>query len=167
MTVKDLYEKWSAEKFESYGSETSIRNIKSAWSYCEQLYDMRVKDLRPRHIKGIMSDGIKLVNGKETHPSAATAERIKSMFNMMLDYALENEIVNINYARSFDTPDSIVTEIASSKRNHIAYRPDEFSKLLENIDDPFVGILVYQCYSGWRPRNFANSWLMMLISTKI
>ena len=31
--------------------------IKSAWSYCHAIAGMRVKDLRARHIKGIMEDG--------------------------------------------------------------------------------------------------------------
>ena len=52
---------------------------------------MRAKDLRARHIKGCMEDGTYVVDGKEKHASPTTKTKIKSLFNLMLDYALEYE----------------------------------------------------------------------------
>lgn len=38
-------------------NEQSCRTITAAWRYCHTIYNMRVKDLRARHIKGVMEDG--------------------------------------------------------------------------------------------------------------
>ena len=54
MTLAELYDKWTAAYFPTLESESSCRTIKSAWSYCHAIAGMRVKDLRARHIKGIM-----------------------------------------------------------------------------------------------------------------
>lgn len=63
LTVKELYEKWFREYTAKVKSKSSIRSITSAWSYCSSLYDMRVMDVRARHIKGCMENGKAVVKG--------------------------------------------------------------------------------------------------------
>ena len=68
---------------------------------------MRAKDVRARHIKGCMEEGFRIETrgkkkGEKIHPSPSTKSRIKSLFNTMFDYALEYEIVPMNYARTFE-----------------------------------------------------------------
>lgn len=43
--------------------------------------------------------------------------KIKSLFNLMLDYALEYEIVDRNYSRSFNLTEETIKEIQTVKRN--------------------------------------------------
>ena len=57
ITVKELYEKMTDDYFEKV-QDSYIRIIKSAWSYCSSIYNMRAKDVAPRHIKGVMEDAI-------------------------------------------------------------------------------------------------------------
>ena len=153
MTVCQLYEKWSAEYFKTLESPSSIRNVKSAWSYCSSVYDMRVSDIRSRHIKGCMEEGFIIVNGEQKKASAGTKERIKSMFNIMLDYALEYDIVQKNYARTFSLSDDIIQEQEENKRGHIPFTDSEIKTLWENVDKiPYVDLLLIQTYSGWRPQ---------------
>lgn len=110
-------------------------------------------DLRARHIKGVMENGIAEVNGVMRHPSADKKARIKSMFNLMLDYALEYEIVDKNYARTFEVSNDIIKERAAMKRGHIPFTDAEIAKLWSVIDDiEWVDVVLYQCYSGWRPQ---------------
>ena len=71
----------------------------------------------------------------------------------MLDYALEYEIVDRNYARTFDLSDDVIKDIESQKRGHIPFTDDEINKLwdaLYKID--YVDVILIQCYSGWRPQ---------------
>ena len=102
ISVAELYEKWTDDYFKTLKSDSSVRTITSAWAYCSSVYNMRVTDLRARHIKGCMEEGTVVVKGVEKHPTAGIKSRIKSMFNLMLDYALEYELVDRNYARTFD-----------------------------------------------------------------
>lgn len=153
VTVKQLYEQWSKEYFKTLTSDSSIRTVTSAWAYCSSVYDMRVCDIRARHIKGCMEEGVITVKGKEQRPSAGTKSRIKSLFNLMLDYALEYEIVDRNYARTFHISEDVLKEKEEAKRGHIPFSDKELQILWDNLDTtPYADVVLIQCYSGWRPQ---------------
>lgn len=153
LTVEQLYEKWSEEYFKTLSSHSSERTVKSAWNYCSSIYGMRAKDLRARHIKGCMESGTYVINGKEKHPSPTTKTKIKSLFNLMLDYAEEHELVDKNYARTFKLADDIIKDIEEEKKDHIDFTNEEMQKLWNNLYDvDYVDVLLIQCYSGWRPQ---------------
>jgi integrase len=150
ITVKELYEKWSEEHFQTMKSS---RSVTSAWAYCSAVYGMRVIDIRARHVKGCMEEGISTVKGKEQTPSAAMKNNIKSLFNLMLDYALEYEIVDRNYSRSFTLSEDVIHEIVTVKKSHIAFTDSEIQSLWAHVDDKsYVDAMLIQCYSGWRPQ---------------
>lgn len=153
ITVKELYEKWTEEYFKTLKSDSSTRTITSAWAYCSSLYDMRAKDVRARHIKGCMDDGTVIKNGEKRTPSANTKSRIKSLFNLMFDYALEYEIVDKNYSRTFNLSDEVLNEKEEVRRGHIPFTDDEMKKLWNNLYKVnYVDVILIQCYSGWRPQ---------------
>lgn len=174
LTVAQIYEKWSDNYFSKIG-QSSTRTIISAWSYCSSLYNMRIKDVRARHIKGCMDKGYRIETkgkkkGEKIYPSASTKSRMKSLFNLMFDYALEYEIVDRNYARTFDLSDEIIEEQNENKRDHIIFAEDEIEKLWDNVNKiEFVDWVLIQCYMGWRPQElatlridevFLNNWYM-------
>ena len=142
ISVLELYNKWCAEYFATLKSKSSSRTIISAWSYCSSIYDIKVQDVRARHIKGCM-DSVESPNIKS---------RIKSLFNLMLDYALEYEIVDRNYARTFSISDDIVDETKKQKKSHISFTQDEMDILWDNSNINYVDIILIQCYTGFRPQ---------------
>ena len=79
---------------------------------------------------------------------------MKSLFDLMFDYAVEYELTDRNYARTFNLSDETVSESERQKRAHIPYSKDELKILWENADkhEAYVDLLLYQCYSGWRPQ---------------
>lgn len=162
LTLAELYQKWTEAYFPTLSGESSTRTITSAWKYCHPLYKMRVKDLRARHIKGIMEDGYIVSSrgknaGQKVMASPGVKARIKSMFNLMLDYALEYEIVDKNYARTFDISENIIKEKEAATRGHIIFPPDEMKILWDNVDKiRFVDWILIQCYMGWRPQELAT-----------
>lgn len=162
LTLAELYQKWTDAYFPTLESESSTRTITAAWKYCHIIYGMRVKDLRARHIKGIMEDGyiipIRGKNiGQKIYASPGTKARIKSMFNLMLDYALEYELVDKNYARTFDLSDDIVKEKEKATRGHIIFTDEEMKLLWDNIDKVrFIDWILIQCYMGWRPQELVK-----------
>lgn len=118
ITMKELYEKWLAEYEKTV---KSTRSVASAWGYCSAVYDMRVKDVRARHVKGCMDEGISKVRGEEKTPSASMKNQIKSLFNLLLDYALEYELVDRNYSRTFNLSEETIKEIVTVKNEHIPF----------------------------------------------
>lgn len=150
ITIKELYEKWLPEYEKTV---KSTRAIESAWSYCTAVYDMRVKDLRARHVKGCMEEGTSTYRGQTRTPTASMKNQIKSLFNLMMDYALEYELVDRNYSRTFNLSDETIKEIVTVKQEHIPFTDEEMDLLWQHVDDKMmVDVLLVQCYSGWRPQ---------------
>lgn len=134
-------------------SDSSCRTITAAWAYCSSIYDMRAVDVRARHIKGCMENGIVIIKGVEHHPTAGVKSRIKSLFNMMFDYALEYEIVEKNFAWTFHISDDVIREREDARRGHLPFREEEMKILWDNLYlKHYVDVILIQCYSGWRPQ---------------
>ena len=153
ITVSQLYEEWTEYYFNTLKSESSKRTIISAWKYCSSVYNMRAKDIRARHVKGCMDEGFAIIRGEKRYPTSGVKSRIKSLFNLMLDYAVEYEITDRNYARTFDISDEIISETNEAKRSHIPFTDDEMQKLWDNLNTvSYVDVILIQCYSGWRPQ---------------
>ena len=72
LTVMQLYERWSKEYFQSLKGKSGQRTISSAWAYCSDVYDIKLRDLRARHIKGCIDDGTAVVRGVKKTASAGT-----------------------------------------------------------------------------------------------
>lgn len=150
ITMQELYDKWLPEYEKTV---KSTKSATSAWAYCSGVYKMRVMDIRARHVKGCMEEGVAVIRGKEQHPTATMKNQIKSVFNMLLDYALEYELVDRNYSRTFNLTEETVKEIQSVKKEHIAFADEEMDLLWANITNKRgIDILLIQCYSGWRPQ---------------
>lgn len=153
ITFFELYEKWSEEYFRTLKSDSSARTIRCAWAYCSSLYSMRAMDVRARHLKGCMEDGVAVIKGEERKPSPNIKTRMKSLFNLMFDYALEHEIVDKNYARTFDISDDILKEKERATRGHKTFTDKEIELLWQNVNIvPYVDVVLIQCYTGWRPQ---------------
>ena len=153
LTVKELYERWKPEYLKTLKNEASGRAVESAWGYCSSVYSMRVIDVRARHIKGCMEEGVSVVRGKEQTPSASMKNKIKSLFNLMLDYALEYELVDRNYSRTFNLTEETIKENVTVKKEHIPFTQEEMDLLWQHVDDKmYVDVILIQCYSGWRPQ---------------
>ena len=130
ITMQELYDKWLPEYEKTV---KSTKSATSAWAYCSGVYKMRVMDIRARHVKGCMEEGVAVIRGKEQHPTATMKNQIKSLFNLMLDYALEYELVDRNYSRTFNLTEETVKEIQSVKKEHIAFADEEMDLLWANI----------------------------------
>lgn len=138
LTVGDLYKEWSEIYFGKLTSDSSARNIKAAWSKCQNIANMPVRNLRVGHIKDV-------INNADT--SENMKRRIKSMFNLMLDYAVEYEYVDKNYARDY-TVEYNDSETAS----HMTYSDSEVNIILNSNDCMVKRIIMLQMLSGWRPQ---------------
>lgn len=153
ITVKELYEKWTDVYFETLKSNSSVCTMKRAWLYCSSVYNMRVKDIRGRHVKGCINDGYILENDKKKYPNSLMKSKIKTLFNIMLDYALEYELVDKNYSKTFTLTNDIIKEATSVKNKHLVFTDEEINVLWANVNNiKYIDVILIQCYSGWRPK---------------
>lgn len=151
-TVRELYEEWSEKYFPRLDAESSIRGIKSSWNYCTEIYDMRVMDVRARHVRGCVEEGYVMDGGEKRYASNNTKNRIKSTLNLMFDYAVEYEYVDRNYARDVKMADSLQKESSGNSSKHMSFTDDEMIKIWESVNTIlYTDVVLIQCYSGWRP----------------
>lgn len=150
ITCNELYERWSSEHFKNIGK--SRQRYESAWKYCSDKHDALVVDIRPRDIKHCMYNGtMTMKNGTVRTPSPTTQSSIKMLWSLMLDYAVEYEIVNRNYAREFSMPKDILDKQKKAYKGHKCLSKDELVLLQTNITNVYAEMAYVQCYMGWRP----------------
>lgn len=141
ITMNELYNKWSEQHFEKLKSEGTKQNITSTWKKATGIYNMQVREVRTRHLKGCIDRADATITVKK---------RLKTIFNMMFDYAVMYDLVDKNYARE------LRLDLTDEHEHHIAFTEEELEILWQNITYPFVDVLLIQCYSGWRPREILN-----------
>ena len=142
ITLEELYKEWSIKYFKHLKADSSIRTITSAWNHCKLLYKYNVNVIRARHIKACI----------EEQESPNMKSRVKSLLNMILDYAEEYEIVVKNYARTFNLDERIIEEKERKKKNHIPFTEEEMRVLWLNTQNIIVKMILIQCYTGFRPQ---------------
>lgn len=149
MTVKELFKEWSTRKYKELGQST-IRSYDSAWSYCQRYHNYKVTDIRARHIRDCVENASKMDGENIIEATDTVKTNIKHLWNMMLDYAVEYEIVDKNWARTFEA------RIKVEHTGHISFTPEEMETLWKYPYDETASIILIQCYTGWRPAELLN-----------
>lgn len=141
ITFSEVYERWSKEHFETI-VPSAQRTWKSAYNHSKPLWEMRMKDIRPAHMEGTIRDA---------QIGADTKNRMKSLYNLMFKYALKHEIVDKDYA-------VLCNGVKKEEPDRIRkpFSENEIQILWDNIDIPFVDIILIGIYSGWRPQELAT-----------
>ena len=156
ISMEELYNRWlnAYSKDTDYGT---MKNLKGAWNYCDPIKNIRVCDLRIRHMKQCFEEGAFLINGEERHTTPVIRRRIKTLLRKLYDYAIEYDIVDRNYAKDLLLPKKDNQLEEDERTPHIPYTEEELRILWENINNyPLAEIVIFQCYTGWRPRELEN-----------
>lgn len=141
ITFEEVYNKWSAEYFPTLKNKSSVRTVTAAYKYCKPIYNMRMRDLRVNHLEQTI---------KDAKVGDSTKARIKSLFNLMYRYAMKHEIVDKDYAALCDSVKKPKPTI-----ERIPFSQEEIKALWDNINFPFVDMVLIGIYSGWRPQELA------------
>lgn len=161
MTFEELYKEWSEYYFATLSGVSSVRTIMSAYRYMHLIYKMKVRDIRVRHLEGCLEDAYIISDrgkdkGKKRNASACVKARMKSVFNLMFDYAVRYDIVKTNYARNFEVSKEIKEKKKREKKSVTIFSNDELMILWDNVDKySFVDMILIGIYSGWRPQELA------------
>lgn len=161
MTFEELYKEWSEYYFATLSGVSSVRTIMSAYRYMHLIYKMKVRDIRVRHLEGCLEDAYIISDrgkdkGKKRNASACVKARMKSVFNLMFDYAVRYDIVKTNYARNFEVSKEIKEKKKREKKSVTIFSNVELMTLWDNVDKySFVDMILIGIYSGWRPQELA------------
>lgn len=145
ITFAEVYEKWSENYFPTLSNPSSIRTVTAAYAYCNDLYNMRMKDIRVSHLEGTILNA---------NVGDSTKGRIKSLFNMMYRYCLAHDIVDKDYAAVMFVNGSPIKR--ERTKEVIPFTDDEVLQLWNSKDlIPFTDMILIGVYSGWRPQELS------------
>ncbi|MCR4887549.1 MAG: site-specific integrase [Ruminococcus sp.] len=131
-TVRDIYEMWSATHFKGV-SKSAVDLYSAMWKRFSEVQEMPMRELRTAHIQNIIN--------KATSKSAC--DIIKTMAVMLCKFAMENDIVNKNYAEFVKIP-------KFEKKEKRIFSHEEISKLWQHSDDRNVQAVLFMIYTGFR-----------------
>ena len=161
MTFKQLYEVWSAEYFTTLKRESSQRTVISSYSYCSSLYNMKIRDIKVPHLQDCMKNAYiietRLKNrGDKKYATAHIRCRMKSLFNLMFDYAVRYEYLVKNVARTFSIDNGTLSEQKRNTRIKVPFTISEIDALWECVDYmKNVDMILIGIYTGFRPQELA------------
>ena len=147
MTMSELYDEWS-KKYYADRAKTTVEALQNAWKYCSLVYNMDVVNIRIKHVKACINDGVTpdRYTGKPKTATDFVQINIKRLLSLMLDYAVEYELITDNCARAFSM------SAPKNKTSHMPYTDDEINILWQHEGEIVADSILVQCYSGWRPQ---------------
>ena len=134
ITVNELFDVWIKKVEKKKLSESVMRTHNMTKSRFGSLGKKRVKDVRSAHWQTWL-DGIDL--------KPSSKGKIRSTVQQMLDFAVDNDVVNKNYAKSLDIEGKI--ESTGS-----VFTKEELDILWENVDNKYVQQILIMIYTGMR-----------------
>lgn len=155
ITFSQLYEIWFNDFIKDHKSHKY--RIKSAYKYCSSIYNKKFRELSILDMKNCIYKGTAEITrgkykGEQKLATPSVQESMKYIFNHMYTYAIEARIVDRNYAKEFTLDKKVFKEKQEQHKEKIPFSNEELNKLWKSIEFiPFADMIVYACYSGWRP----------------
>ncbi|MDU1911950.1 tyrosine-type recombinase/integrase [Fusobacterium sp.] len=135
ITFKYVYDKWSQPKYQKV-SNSAILGYKSAYDNVEKLHNMKIKDIKARHLQEAIDNCPK---------GLATKKKIKYLFGQIFAYAMQNDIISKDYSKYID----IGKTLTENKRE--PFNTKEIELLWKHLDDiEFIDTVLIMIYSGFR-----------------
>lgn len=143
LTLKQLYNEYiNLQRFANLSKQTK-NCYYAAWEYMKDISDYKVKNLRTAHYQMAIDYAVSLKK------SLSTLQKIRAFEGMLCDYAVQNDIVQKNYA-------SFVVLPKAEQKEKIPFSDLELKKLEDAAKEGFMyaDLILIMCYTGWRINEF-------------
>ena len=142
--LEQLYEEWSTLAFHDIDKST-INNYRAAWKHLKPLHRQKVKEMRSGQMQAVVNACA------DQGLSRSTLEKIKLLLVMLEDYAMQNDIIDKNYAEFVKLPKAVQDEKPIFS--------DLQLQTLKEAAQNGVGIadlILVMCYTGWRIQEYCD-----------
>lgn len=137
ITLEEIYKEWLKTK-EGKVSQVSLSSYKTAFSHLKKYHKNNFQDLRTAHLQEVI-DGLHKKN-----MSKASMHNIKNLVSLIYDYAMQNDIVNKNYAKFISFPKTAKKE----KKRFNDIEIQKLERLAPHSD--MAQVLLVLIYTGFR-----------------
>lgn len=131
-TVGIIYKLWSDTHFKRINKKTAD-SYKSSWKHFAPIENMKMSDIKTMHFQRIV----------DAHVGTGVSANIKTLAKAICKYAMENDLINKNYADFIKLP-------RIKKTEKMIFTPEQISKLWHNSQDRNVQAILVMIYMGFR-----------------
>jgi len=131
-TFQELYNLWLEKKAPKLGKENII-SLKSAFTHCKDIYNVKYKDIRTHHMQNA-------IDGCDGY---SVQSKIKNLFYHLDRFAMELDLTNKRYSE-------LTTVLPVPETSKEAFTEDEIKSLWEIQDEPYVDTVLIFLYTGFR-----------------
>lgn len=141
-TFTNIFELWYADYYKDKSIDAS-KASRTAFNYSRNLHDRPFVDITIKDLEDT------ILNCQEGY---SIKSKMKTLYNLMYDYAVKAEIVNINKARNFSVSKQISKQKRIEKKDKIPLSPEHIKKLFNAYDYGYNRMILIAIYSGLRPQ---------------
>lgn len=131
-TLADIYALWSESHFSRVG-EDSVNLYSSMWKRFEPIKNVKMSDVKTAHFQQIID--------KATSRSAAST--LRTLASMLCKYAMENDLINKDYAKFTKLP-------KYEKKEKTIFTEQQIVTLWQHTDDKRAQAILAMIYMGFR-----------------
>lgn len=135
-TLRDVYNEWKSSHFADL-TDSGITNYEAAWNYLKIHAAIKMRDIRTEHFQSVVDDAV------SRHKSRSTCEKIKQLCSQLCKRAMQDDLINKNYAQFVRLP-------KAEKREKEKFSQSEIDLLFANSDNETAKIILTLIYSGMR-----------------
>lgn len=133
ITVEEVYQKWSEREFPKL-SNSLVGSLKSAWSHCQNVRNIKYKELKSYHMQDCIDNCIR---------GYSTKGAIKNLFGHLDKFAMELDIIVKRYSDLISAP-----PIPDTKK--MPFTEEEIAAVWSIQDQEWVDSILVLLYTGWR-----------------
>lgn len=135
ITFSEIYEKYQKTKaYQTLGNST-LTSRKTAYKYCEPLYDVKIRDLNKDMLERVL-DSIDL--------GSSSKKNVLIVMRIVIDYAYDHNLITKKCT------DGISIQYSDPVIDRIPFSESEINKLWSMADNWDVKVLLILLYSGMR-----------------
>lgn len=135
-TFEQLYDLWSEKHYKNIAKSTQGL-WKSAFNNSKPLHKMVVREIKHVDLEKAI-DSAPVGN--------PTKINMRTLYGMMYKFAIKHEMVTNDISIGLE-----FKEAKTEKRTAIPFTNKEINTLWNNVEVPFVDMVLINLYSGWRP----------------
>lgn len=142
ITLGQLYEEWSARHYAQVSKQMQ-GGYRAAWNWLRSLSNTTVKEIR----SGVLQQAVDAAAAEGLGDSSLS--KIKVLCTCLMSYAMENDIINKNYAEFIVLP-------KAEKKEKECFTDIDIKKMWDAYENhvPNADLLLIMCYTGFRITEF-------------
>ncbi len=136
LTIKEVYDAWSDKHYKKIDKSTE-NSYRAAWLYLEPYSQIKMRSITSQHIQAAID------SARESGKGLSTCKKIKIVASKICKQAMQDDIINKDYAQFVVLPEE------TNKEKEI-FKKDEIALLWKNSDNRTAQIILVLIYTGVR-----------------